>query len=98
MVLDSTHGHRTRSEIIAVRKNVRGQKFQIENSLSNDGLVEPEFHAMSQKFYCATLENGLVEPFPQLKSLVLIQVVILAPICLPFEAESLNVPSCLRIG
>jgi hypothetical protein len=40
------------------------QKFQIENLFPNGGLVEPDFQAMSQKFYSATYKNGLVEPFP----------------------------------
>jgi hypothetical protein len=30
----------------------------------NGGLVEPFFDAMSQKYYCATLKYGSVEPFP----------------------------------
>jgi hypothetical protein len=37
-------------------------------SFLNSGLVEAFFNAVSDKFYCATLDNGFVEPFPKIQS------------------------------
>jgi hypothetical protein len=44
------------------REKTSEQNFRIERLFPNDGLVEPDFHAMSQKYY-ATRKNGSVEPF-----------------------------------
>jgi hypothetical protein len=53
------------AEEIVEQQNTGGQdKFQIENLILNGGLVEPFLDAMSYKFYCATLNNDLVEPSP----------------------------------